>query len=52
MKEIELLRKLHGTFDRLCRVCDTVKHVSRFKRFNAHHKMCNDCFLNKKEKTL
>ena len=48
MKEVELLRKLHGTFDRLCHTCETVKHISRFKRFNTHYKLCNDCFLKSK----
>ncbi len=45
----ELIRQ-HGAFGSQCRKCGVVKNKMKFKRFNSFSQICNDCFLEKREK--
>ncbi len=46
-QEFEMQRKLYGSYMMKCDVCQEVKHRAKFKRFNAIHKVCNDCINGK-----
>jgi len=50
MRELELLKKLHGTYKRYCDTCEEAKHLSKFRRFSKVRKTCNECFNKKLRK--
>ena len=47
MKEVALMQRLHNTFKKHCSVCSEDKHISKFRRFSAVRKTCNECYLKK-----
>lgn len=49
MKEVDLLKKLHDSYQRYCQICGVAKHVQKFKRKGWFYKSCNECFLEAKK---
>jgi hypothetical protein len=43
MIEFEVSKRLRDSYQKHCNVCDSNKHISKFKRFSRVRNICNDC---------
>jgi hypothetical protein len=50
MSNFEIMKKLHGSYKKLCPVCEGVKHVSKFKRGGVAYRICNECHIRNGKK--
>ena len=41
------VKPFYGSYSRHCIKCNELKHIAKYKRYNSHHKICNQCFLDK-----
>lgn len=49
MKEVEMLKKLHSLYQKICSVCGDAKHIQNFKRQSKFRKVCNSCYIRNGE---